>query len=369
MPRPSLSRKYEVDLAGDNSPQRTWITSEEKKQLILIAHSETNAENIMEHMELLSSLYDKAVAYKDVRLVQVCQLLASKCILAVMQKDVPVEARLRSLAEKLCIHLPLKMDPLFDNNGSLSAAPKKNIDLIDDVLGGQHQLSCTESSLKISEHEIPLSGGIKHLKLEIETPYEHETLGEMMVVEPRNNEVYAAYVAESPAHEPAAQKGRLLFCAANFSFSPKFPATATIAAGKSVNLYVDSTMRGIVLLENGSPKILDSRENDIHVLMDRTISSGGTLFQCNLLVKDGMNIVPVQGSSSETSMRRLLVTFNDGSYGIVQIDKCVDLYDAGHVLAKIPGIKNAVNFDAGGSKERTLIGHVGSATMFYVGVK
>ncbi len=359
-----------------------------KERVQKIAENQPTVSNVFSQLEFLASAYDKGLAQNDAELCRQCQLLASKHVLFAKQNKMQIDEPIKETARRLGVHIPSDSKTFVAQliNVTINYSPSNAAQKI----GGsffekQYHDRYAKAHLSTSEHEIKLPGGIQHYNLFLESERVQDNIGEMIHVSADNNVVSAGYTVERFSHQEAAQKGYLVFCAANYSSSKvnrPIPATASIVSGKAHNLYVDATMHGIVVMKNGRPEIFDTRENDIHGLMEKSLVSGGTMFQCNLLVKNGGNIVPAQGSSHEVSLRRVLATFNDGSYSIIQINRYVDLYDAGEILAKIADIKNAVNLDTGGSnvagyrygdanyqfigETRNLIGTVTSATMFYV---
>ena len=129
------------------------------------------------------------------------------------------------------------------------------------------------------------------------------------------------------------------------------PATLAIVGGKPFNLFVDPSIDGLVTIKDGKPQISNQKEmNEAQVIsfVDSSIDNGNTVFQSSLLVFKGKNLVPANASRPSLDNRRVLATFQDGSYGIIQINKHLKLDELSDFLSKIPGIENAVNLDTGG---------------------
>lgn len=376
---------------GIPQQQYLYLDPSDSKQLQQISTSKVTALNAKPRLEALASIYDKAAAHNDAELCRECQLLASKCILFAKQNKI-IDDSFRTAAKKLGVFIPFisksfvlsalntfNYNPIHAGTKILSKATTK---ISSAVFGDDLHEQTGPGPIRISQHEAPLQGGIQHLNLIFGSDYAEEKIGEMIIVKPENHDVSAGYTVEELSNDKAVTKGYLAFCAANYSIDGTRPATVSIVNGKSFNLYVDPKMNGIVVMKNGKPAILNSKDTDIYDQMETALISGGTMFQTNLLVRNGKNIVQDAGSSPDKEFRRLLVTFYDGSYGIVQIDKFVDLYDAGTILANIPNIKDAVNFDTGGSNvagylradgqppenmgEKNALITVTSATMFYI---
>ncbi|MBI4197394.1 MAG: hypothetical protein HY539_06170 [Deltaproteobacteria bacterium] len=70
-------------------------------------------------------------------------------------------------------------------------------------------------------------------------------------------------------------------------------------------------------------------------------------FQSHLLVHEGENRVDRSTSRSTTANRRLLVTFKDGSFGLVDFPGHLTLYETAYLALKIPGLRSAINLDTG----------------------
>jgi hypothetical protein len=378
---------------GIPQQQSLYLDPSDKRQLQQISNSKPNVSNVKPRLEVLASIYDKGYAHNDAELCRQCQLVASKYVLFAKQNKI-IDDSLRNTAKKLGVYIPfiskslvLAASNVFFNYNPLHAVTKitsKATTKISSAVFGdeQHEDLYAGSPIRTSEHEAPLPGGIQHLNLILGSGDSEKNIGEMIVVKPENNDVIAGYSVEELSHDDAVQKGFLAFCAANYSIDGTRPATATIMNGDPRNLYVDPKMNGIVVMKNGKPTILNSKDADIYDQMENALISKGTMFQSNLLIRNGKNIVQAAGSSTDKEIRRLLVTFYDNSYGIVQINENVDLYEAGEILEKLPNIKDAVNFDTGGSNvagylradgkpaentgEKNTIIKVTSATMFYI---
>lgn len=308
--------------------------------------------DVKSRLASLLAIRRAALAADDGRLARLCQSTAARYVKFAMEHGMDKDD-LRTVASKLSIFLPkvkgitMQVGNIASNYSPGSAAAKIWAKVGADT--DEHDALFTETPVTVLPHKQPLKGGLERQMLRLEDKeYPDNPIGSLIRV-PAGASVRAGYVVVKTSHEDAGRRGYALFAAANYSIDETRPATVSIVRGGTQNLYVVPDMDGIVVMRDGKPEILNARNEDIFQLMDDTMDSEGTMFQTNLLIFEGKNIVPEKGTGEDKDQRRLLVTFDDGSYGIVEIHEYVDFYEAAQMVTKIPGLKSAVNLDTGGS--------------------
>lgn len=330
----------------------------------------------------LGALYRKSLANNPI-LARQSRLMAARYIEQAKKAGIANEF-LRDLAQPLGIHLPIvkgirvSIGNIFGNYAPGKAVQKivANVGMSD----AEHDPVVTDSRVTLGRSQ-ELAAGLSRQPIHLDHRNYDGPIGEIITVSP-SSQARAHYTVHKTSHAKAAQRGYALFTSANYSIDETRPATATIVDGTAHNLYVAPHVDGIVTIKNGQLAIRNAQETDIYAAMEEGLKSGGTLFQSNLLVHHGRNIVPQEGASKDYDVRRVLVTFGDGRYGMIQINEYLNLYELGEVLRKIPGIQSAVNVDTGGSNVagyRDLDGHytnlgetddlgdpVTTATVFYI---
>ncbi len=332
-------------LFGPQPKIPTKPQSEAERRFVTFKKTTPTVDNVHELLKTLADIY-RLAEQQDPAVSRKCRITAAEYVKFALKNGVEKDT-LRELVVPFGIHLPIvksftiQIGNVVSNYGPGRAAQKITAEVMEEE---QHDSRFTDSPVSVSLGDWAIHNGLQGFDISIGT----EAIGFLIRIKPDSG-LNLGYTVEELSHEGAEQKGYRLFAAANYSVNETIPATVSIVNGEPSNLYVAPHMDGIVVIRNGKPEIFNADRTDIFKVMDETMAQGGTMFQSNLIVHNGTNTVPKDGSSYSADIRRILVTFNDGSYGIVQIDDYIDLYEAGQILTKIPNLVHAVNLDTGGS--------------------
>lgn len=327
----------------------------EKAEFSRIQKTQPNALTVRKRLEFLASAYEKALQNHDLDFARECQLQAARDIQFAEQNKMNLDA-LRPIAARLGVHIPTVKSISVSigniNNYTPGHFAQK---VIKNVTESGHDEYLIGAKIKMVPTHKNLRGGLRHFNIVIpnystikSAQEEEKVIGELIMVPP-NAPVSIYYKVQNMTTREIAEKFiPLVFSSANYSINETTPATLSIVNGNPYNLYVSSSMDGLVVIRNGRPEVHNAREEDVFQLAREALSSNGTIFQTHLIVYRGRSIVPENASDSK-DVRRVLVIFNDGSYGIIHFSEYLDLYELGRILEKIPGINAAVNLDTGGS--------------------
>ncbi|MBU0671489.1 MAG: hypothetical protein KJ732_00505 [Candidatus Margulisbacteria bacterium] len=323
--------------------------------------------NVRSRMEFIVSAYNRALERGDEGFSQRCQILAMDAALFIENNGMNRES-FESLFTQVGIHFPRNRG-LSVTIGHVAALLVQNPNgtaqkIYSNLTDDEHNHEYVNAQVQLSATPASLGHGLTSTKLLIQSNDNDskEFSGILVRVSP-DSSAQAGYLVQHMSGPVAAQQGYIVFAAANYSINEDIPASLAIVNGQPANLYQSPTMDGLVVIENGRPRIVSVDDVDVGAIVGQTLSNNGSLFQTNLLIHGGQNIVP-DGASTETDVRRALVTFQDGSYGIVQINEYIDLYEFAGMLSQIPGIREAVNLDTGGSNVGGFVDSSGTYTPF-----
>jgi hypothetical protein len=137
--------------------------------------------------------------------------------------------------------------------------------------------------------------------------------------------------------------------------------------GKTVNWLLSEDKDALVVVRNNKLTILDSRNlklseiskispnqdklldirndaKDYYTFIDELKKQKATVVSSTLLAKDSkIEKLSISGNDR----RRLLLTFNDGRFGMIDFKERITLKQATQMALKIPGVKDVVNADTG----------------------
>ncbi len=317
--------------------------------------------NFKDNLFFLAEAYSQAQKHKNYDLAKKIRFFAIKYII-LAQKNKLNLGEVRASAARIGIKIPYdfgvpsKVLHIFQLGIQHPKSATKKI--FNNISKNEHDPIYEDPDIRISSSFSKIAGGLKKHNIYLHKNNSNTKIGEMIPI-PLDAHVSAGYTNKQADQKAAIYQKYILFSSAAYSIRdlnglfanpklPNCPAALSITNGKPDNLFVSSSLHGIVIIKDGRPLILDAREIDVINIIEDALNSKGTVFQSNLIIHEAKNIVPKEDSSLRKDVRRVLVTFTDGSYGIIQINKHIDLYELGEILAKIPNIKEAVNLDTGG---------------------
>ncbi|MFH1386954.1 MAG: phosphodiester glycosidase family protein [bacterium] len=177
----------------------------------------------------------------------------------------------------------------------------------------------------------------------------NETIGKVFLFSPQ-----ATKISFVKGRTEKDQGNILLYCSGPYFTDRDHPVGFSAINGAFVNKLVNDEMGGLVMISPAGLKIspisdpttnLTSTEG-LNQLTKRVKAGNLSVFQGHLLLHQGVEIISNNSKPSRES-RRLLANFNDGRFGIIDIEEKVTLYEAA-VFARKLGATEAVNLDTGG---------------------
>jgi len=331
----------------------------QRKEVARIGNLEPTQSNVRQNLTILltilKDIYKKRNDGGDPALARECQLTAIKYVTFVYEKMNPEP--FVDLASSLGIFIPTKVSRSQKATHVASQAvnnPGHTLGKIWENIGTTaHRPEYASGKVELAPTGNQLSDGVESYALILNG----EKIGEVLMV-PEKAAVSASYQVYSDQDYAGYNYGEntkdfILFTSANYSsnFVDNIPATLSIVDGVPRNLFVSPQMHGLVTVENGRPRVSNLKLNPPLPIISGALAPGSniSLFQSNLIVDGGHNVVPDQESSATRDKRRVLVTGTEpGRFGIVQVSSFVDLHELGNLVARLPNIGSAVNLDTGG---------------------
>ena len=331
-------------------------------------------DSVESRLEWLAMAYQKALEIGDQEFAYHCQAQASLDASFIVSSGMDREP-FREVASSLGIIFP-KAKGIANRSyqaaskvlhiGKLYLAdPKSATDKILANVAGEQDAIDWDEATATSEGE-HLSSGMRQYRIEVDVTddasrTERINIGRIIVVSP-SQRVSVGYRVGEETFETASLGLDVLFTSssyfAGYSEELRYPSMLSVAEGQPHNLFIDPNADGLVVFEGGGFTIVHADEINVVALLGETLGSKRSIFQSNLLIYKGENLVQA-GSSSERGVRRLLVSFTDGSHGIVNVEEYVTLSEAALIAAKIPKIESAVNLDTGGGNVAGVMGDDG----------
>lgn len=201
--------------------------------------------------------------------------------------------------------------------------------------------------------EQKLGHGIQYSRISLE---EDSPIGEMFKVPPNAKLVFSYDVRTPGSREHAvddkADRSLLVTSSASyidFTYAEGVRPTAlAIVRGKPYNLRIASDSDGLVMIKNGKVSIEKINDNWKALINSSLSDPNQSIFQSNLLVHNGRNIISRDKAKNDVDHRRVLVTFKDKSCAIVSFQYSLTFYELGTLVASLPNVDSAVNLDTGG---------------------
>lgn len=363
------SPAYNVSLSPNGQ-----IASADRLSLDDIERTPPSRSEINSKFEQVAQIYSRSVASGDKDLALRARLLAVKFVYQ-MEKD-GLGKESRETAKTLGIYVPITANKASKAIKGLWNSPSTTTQkLWANTFGGSDLNFSTVTVQTRAEEKI--GPGRAHAVIASDDGTNFKRIGDMTKFPAGGTRVNYTVYSRPVSQDAALMKGDLAFSSASYitfidgkgTDRRATPAALSIRDGKADNLRISPTMHGIIMITNGQPQIINQKNmstEDRLNFVRKALETGGTLFQSNLLVFNGKNIVPENGSSKEVDVRRVLATFADGSFAIISFTESLNIYDLGHVLEKL-GVQAAVNLDtgswnvggAGGNSYGSTAGHSG----------
>jgi|GEM_PF-2891183 len=342
--------------AGSNPPAENRLNVIENS-----AVTEKNAKSLL--IELVG-LYEKAAASGKRDLARKCQTAAIKIVLFVAKNKLEIEG-FKENAGKLGIKIPSAQSnwkKAFAGSYSTNALIQKAAANTFSPGGRQDFYTTAAVDSKETDEQVKEGMAVYDLQVICDESGALRSIGKAIVVSGQSMLKLGYLAGEPVSYNTAKQRNYLVFASANYTSIKNTPATLSIKGGKPHNLYLSPDMHGLVIIKNGRPKIINIKkvnqdgavEVDYAKVQEATetaLAEGGTVFQTNLIVYNGQSIVPPAGSEKR-DVRRALVIFDDGSFGIVNFSESITLYELSKLLesTQVEGkqVATAVNLDTGG---------------------
>ncbi|MFA4844853.1 MAG: hypothetical protein WC632_07920 [Candidatus Margulisiibacteriota bacterium] len=326
----------------------------ERSEVARINNLLPSQSNTRQNLTILAEIFKKAIEKNDQSLARECQLTAVKYVAFIYEKLNPEP--FADTAASLGIHIPNKISR-SKKAGHIASQIYYNPShalgkIMENVGKGGHRPEYISGSVELTATGNRLSGGVENFALHLN----NEKIGEVLMVPPEAA-VSASYLVYDQQDYTGYDYGEstkdfILFSSANYAsdFVDNIPATLSIVNGKPRNLFLAPQMHGLVTIDNGRPKINNIKLQPPLPIISAALAPGSSvsMFQTNLIVDGGQNLVPDKESSPSRDRRRVLLTGGEGQYGIVQVNSYVDLFELGSIVAKLPNVGSAVNLDTGG---------------------